>query len=213
MKLYYDRKSPNPTYFIQQGIRNGKKTTTTNVKRIGRHSELLAITTDPFEYAKQQVEIFNREYREGKIDISIKFDFEEKLTATDDVASKSTALNIGYFILQHIYHDLKLGDFFREAQGNTKATFDCDTVSRFLTFARVLNPASKLDTFERLEIYYEQPSFDYQQFVDIVQKQLFYWLNRRSQKNSYTWDEFKALKERVPILLPRLRHNLHEFAK
>lgn len=43
MKLYYDKKSKNPTYFIQEGIRNGKKTTTRNVKRIGKHSELLAI--------------------------------------------------------------------------------------------------------------------------------------------------------------------------
>ena len=28
MKLYYDRKSKDPTYFVQQGVRNGKKTTT-----------------------------------------------------------------------------------------------------------------------------------------------------------------------------------------
>ena len=41
MKLNYDRKSKDPTYFIQQGIRNGKKVTTKNVKRIGKHSELL----------------------------------------------------------------------------------------------------------------------------------------------------------------------------
>ena len=27
MKLNYDRKSKNPTYFIQVGIRNGKKVT------------------------------------------------------------------------------------------------------------------------------------------------------------------------------------------
>ena len=71
MKLYYDKKSWNPTYFIQQGIRNGKKTTTKNVKRIGRHSELLAVTSDPLAYAKKQVEEFNREYKEGKIDLSI----------------------------------------------------------------------------------------------------------------------------------------------
>jgi group II intron reverse transcriptase/maturase len=50
-------------------------------------------------------------------------------------------------------------------------------------------------------------------FVYIVQKQLFYWCNRRSQKRSYTWDKFNKLIEKVPILLPRLRHNLHEFAK
>ena len=28
MKLWYDRKSKDPTYFVQKGYRNGKKTTT-----------------------------------------------------------------------------------------------------------------------------------------------------------------------------------------
>jgi len=173
LKLNYDRKSNDPTYFIQQGIRNGNKTTTKNVKRIGRHSELLAITPDPLAYANQQVEEFNREYKEGKIDLSIKFDFNEKLTATGDTASKSAILNVGYFILQHIYHDLKLKAFFRAASGKTKETFDCDTINRFLTFARILNPASKLDTFEKLDTYYEQPSFSYQhilRFMDVLEK-------------------------------------------
>ena len=55
MKLYYDKRSKNPTYFIQQGIRNGKKTTTRNVKVIGKHNDLLAITDDPLAYAKEQV--------------------------------------------------------------------------------------------------------------------------------------------------------------
>ena len=31
VKLNYDRKSKDPTYFIQQGIRNGKKVTTKNI--------------------------------------------------------------------------------------------------------------------------------------------------------------------------------------
>ena len=55
MKLWYDYKSKDPTYFIQKGIRNGKKVTTKNVMRIGKHSELLAITDDPLAYAKEQV--------------------------------------------------------------------------------------------------------------------------------------------------------------
>ena len=55
MKLNYDRKSKDPTYFIQVGIRNGKKVTTKNIERIGKHSELLKITYDPLEYAKQKV--------------------------------------------------------------------------------------------------------------------------------------------------------------
>ena len=172
MKLYYDRKSKDPTYFIQMGIRNGKKTTTKNVKRIGKHSELLAITSDPLTYAKEQVEIFNKEYKEGKIDMSFKVDFSEKLTATDDTASKSAILNVGYFILQRIYHDLKIKDFFHEVQDNSKVTFDCNTINRFLSFARILDPRSKLGTFDRLDTYYEQPSFEYQhilRFMDLLE--------------------------------------------
>ena len=72
MKLNYDRKSKEPTYFIQQGIRNGKKVTTKNIKRIGKHSELLAITDDPLAYAKEQVRLFNERVKEGKVEIQFK---------------------------------------------------------------------------------------------------------------------------------------------
>ncbi len=36
MKLYYDKRLKDPTYYIQQGFRNGKKTTTKNIKRLGK---------------------------------------------------------------------------------------------------------------------------------------------------------------------------------
>ena len=55
MKLNYDKKSKDPTYFIQVGFRNGKKTSTRNVTRIGKHSELLVIDPDPLAYAKRKV--------------------------------------------------------------------------------------------------------------------------------------------------------------
>lgn len=173
MKLNYDRKSKDPTYFIQIGIRNGKKTTTKNIKRIGKHSELLAITQDPLSYAQEQVLIFNQEYNKGKVDMSFKVDFNEKLTATADTTSKSALLNVGYLILQKIYQDLRIKDFFTNLQTSSKITFDCDTINRFLSFARILDPKSKLGTFDRLDSYYEKPSFEYHQllrFMDILEE-------------------------------------------
>lgn len=47
MKLFYNKNSKDPIYYTQMGIRNGKKITTSNVKRFGKHSELLKITDDP----------------------------------------------------------------------------------------------------------------------------------------------------------------------
>ena len=41
---------------------------------------------------------------------------------------------------------------------------------------------------------------------------LFYWLNRRSQKKSFTWGEFNNLLVKVPIVTPRVKHCLYVTA-
>jgi group II intron reverse transcriptase/maturase len=50
------------------------------------------------------------------------------------------------------------------------------------------------------------------EFRHVVSKLLFYWLNRRSQKKSYTWDGFNDLLSRVPLNYPKLRHDLYARA-
>ena len=162
MKLNYDKKSKDPTYFIQIGIRNGKKTTTKNVARIGKHSELLKITDDPLAYAKEQVKKYNEEYNEKKkVSLDLKIDFAQKLKASNDIESKSTNSNIGYFFLQQIYHDLKIKSFFDKITADTKIKFDPNLVNRFLTVARIISPDSKLGTSQNLNYFYEKPEFDY----------------------------------------------------
>lgn len=161
MKLYFDKKSKDPTYFIQHGFRNGEKTSTRNVKRIGKHSELLAITDDPLAYAMQQVAKFNEEIKNGKVNMEICIDFDEKIKASEDIVSASTLKNIGYFYLQQIYHDLEIARFFKDCTADRRITFDPNLVNRFLTCARILWPASKLHTHLHLQDYYEEPDFDY----------------------------------------------------
>jgi len=174
MKLNYDRKSKDPTYFVQLGVRNGKKTTTKNVARIGKHSELLKITNDPLAYAKKQVKKYNEEYKkENKVSLDIKIDFTEKIRTTDAIASSSRQLNIGYFFLQQLYHELEIDSFFKAATADSKVTFDPNLVNRFLTYSRILDPGSKLDTHKHLMNYYEQPDFDYVHILrtmDILQE-------------------------------------------
>ena len=162
MKLNYDKNSKDPIYYIQVGIRNGKKTTTKNVARIGKHSELLKITDDPLAYAKEKVRLFNEEAEKNKtLPLELRINFAEKIKATDAVASSSTRLNIGYFVLQQLYHELGLGSFFHEIAADSKITFDPNLVNRFLTFSRILDPDSKLGTHQHLGNYYEQPEFEY----------------------------------------------------
>lgn len=161
MKLCYDKKSKDPIYYIQQGFRNGKKTTTKNIARIGKHSELLKITTDPLAYAKEQVAHYNKNMQNNKVTMEVKIDFSQKIMAGNNLVSSSNQLNIGYFFLQKIYHDLAIGDFLKKVTATSKITFDPDMVNRFMTYARILEPDSKLGTYDHLGRYYEQPDFEY----------------------------------------------------
>ena len=174
MKLNYDKKSSDPTYFIQQGFRNGKKTSTRNVCRIGKHSELLAMGIEnPLEYAREQVAKANEEYKNGKVDLTVHVDFDEKVASSGNVVSESTLKGIGYFFLQAIYQKLGIRDFLKNAVRDSGITFDPDEVNRFLTFARILEPDSKLGTYDHLSRYYESPGFDYQHIMrtlDILYK-------------------------------------------
>lgn len=170
MKLYYDKRIKDPTYYAQQGIRNGKKTTTRNVKNFGKHSELLEITDDPETYVREEIRKMNEEYRVGRVAFNLTANFNEKVKHTDDESSSSTWVNIGYFILQDIMKGLNLKEFFSQKTSDRKITYDCFTILRFLTYARILDPGSKHATWNRRASYYEQPDFDYQhvlRFMDI----------------------------------------------
>lgn len=174
MKLYYDKKSKNPTYFIQMGIRNGKKTTTKNIFRIGKHIDLLKITDDPLAYAIEQVKLYNEEVKNKKeVSLDFKIDFAEKIKFSNNISSHSNRLNIGYFFLQKLYHQLDISSFFKKVTLDMKNEFDPNLVNRFLTYSRILEPNSKLYTFEHINRYYEKPEFNYVHILrtmDIMQE-------------------------------------------
>lgn len=173
MKLYYDKRLKDPTYYIQQGFRNGKKTTTKNIKRLGKHSELLLITDNPLEYAKNEVKKMNEEYRSGRSEFIVTMDFNERIPSTDSPCSNSTSLNIGYLYFKDIYAKLNLSDFFKSVSSDRKITYDCNKICQFLTYARILDPASKYGTYDKLDTYYEKPQVEYQhmiRFLDILDR-------------------------------------------
>ena len=173
MKLWYDKKAKDPIYYIQHGVRNGKKVTSKNVKRVGKHSELLKITDNPLAYAQAEADRMNEEYRIGKVQFELKCDFNERVKKTDRESSQSTAVNTGYFLLQNIMGQLNLKEFFSQITADRKMTYNCYDINRFLTYARILDPRSKYGTWDRLDTYYEKPDFAYQhimRFMDVLEE-------------------------------------------
>lgn len=161
MKVYYDKRAKDPIYYIQQGFRNGKKTTTKNIARVGKHSELLEITDDPLAYAREQAKKLNEELENNKVTMELTVDFSERIKSSDTLVSASNQVNIGYFVLQKIYHDLRISEFFKDITSRSKVTFDPNQINRFMSYARILEPDSKLGTYDHLENYYEKPAFEY----------------------------------------------------
>ena len=173
MKIYFDKRLKDPTYYGQQGFRNGKKVTSKNIMNFGKHSELLKITDDPEAYVREEIRKWNEEYRSGRVEYTLSADFNQRVPHTDAPASSSTWRNIGYFFLQDLMKGLRLKDFFHQKTEGRKITFDCYTISRFLAYARILDPLSKHATWHKLDTYYEQPDFDYQhilRFMDLLEE-------------------------------------------
>ena len=166
MKLGYNTKAIDPTYYVQMGIRNGNKTTTKNIEKIGKHSELLNITDDPLAYAKDYVARYNEKVNNTKqAKLEIRLDFTERVKHCNIQASESTLKNVGYLYLQRLYSLLEVDKFFDQITENRKISFNPDLVNRFLTYSRILDPDSKLGSFEKLGRFYEEPDFGYQHIL------------------------------------------------
>lgn len=173
MKLNYDRKSKDPTYFIQVGIRNGKKVTTKNVERIGKHSELLKITDDPLEYARQKVKEYNDNLKNSRVEHNITIHFDDKVINRGNIVSSSTCRNIGYLYLKEIYSSLKLSGFFEKVCSDRRIAFHPDMINMVLAFSRILDPGSKLHTLKNLSRFYGDFDFSHQdilRFMDILEE-------------------------------------------
>lgn len=156
----YNKNAKDPIYYVQVGIRQGKKTTTKNIARISKHSELLRDHSDPLAYAREYVRKLNEQ--KEMVDITLYLNFAHKLLPSDDDVSRSLVFNTGYLVLDRIYRDLNIRTALEKMMSETRATFDLNQIVRFLVFDRILDPGSKLHTVCHLDSYYERPRFDYQ---------------------------------------------------
>jgi len=47
-------------------------------------------------------------------------------------------------------------------------------------------------------------------FENVVSKRLFYCLNRRSQRRSYTWEKYNVMIKTNPLAVPRIYVSVYE---
>ena len=93
MKIYFDKRLKDPTYYGQQGFRNGKKVTSKNIMNFGKHSELLKITDDPEAYVREEIRKWNEEYRSGKVAYTLSADFP--LGVSNHIIETEAQISVG----------------------------------------------------------------------------------------------------------------------
>lgn len=165
MKLVYNKKAEDPFYYIQKTVRNGSKTKSVTVRKLGRHSDLVKDHEDPLAYAKEELGKCNEEERkrraENIISIDREIDLDEEIDSTGEADNEDEVVNIGYMFPSYIYSQLELSKFFDKISKERKYEFDCNLINRILTVSRIMNPASKLATIRDLGRYYENPDINY----------------------------------------------------
>lgn len=73
-------------------------------RRIGKYSELLSITDDPLQYAKDYVAKLNEDNKKEKesMNISMLIDLSKKFAYSSDIIAKSKVIKICYICLQSV---------------------------------------------------------------------------------------------------------------
>ena len=135
-------------------IRKGKKTTSKNVRRIGRLSELKKEYTDPIAHFRAEAK---RLTDEGRSESS----FEIPANLMLDPMKKRRVM-LGYIFPQSVYYSLGLNTVMRSIRNESKVTYDFNRIMRDLVIGRVLSPLSKSSTYEKAFSFPEPPDYDLQ---------------------------------------------------
>ena len=53
--------------------------------------------------------------------------------------------------------------------------------------------------------------YDVRNFYDKVKQLLFKWMNRRSQKKSFSWEKFRLFLQKYPLISPEIRVNIYSL--
>ena len=141
-------------YIIKDYTKNGKRSTK-HVERIGNLEEVkkLAGNQDYQEWLKDYVKKYNEEHCKKEI-ITIKKN--NKKIIDSNINNK---FNVGYLFLEKIYNQLKLKDICDNIQNKYQFKFDLNEILSYLVFARIIYPASKLETYKQCQNFLEQPKF------------------------------------------------------
>ena len=158
LKINKSKNSINYYVIVDTKTKSGKRSTKI-YKKLGNEQEILKISNgvSPLEWAKKQVEELNKQQQEKTLKIITEFS-EANIIEKD----KQVLFNCGYLFLQDIYYSLGLNKICKQISEHYRIKYDLNAILSNLIYTRIIEPSSKLSSFEASKKLIEQPNYDLQ---------------------------------------------------
>lgn len=156
MKLSIKHTKNNTFFYMVKSIRINGKSTSRIIECLGKLEEVKvkANGEDPIEWAKKYVYQKTLEEKENKAT------YYTKLVEGSPLTNQKIFFNTGYLFLKKIYKELKLDKICKQISKKYKFEYDLDSILSRLIYTRILEPSSKLSSFESSKNFLEQPNFE-----------------------------------------------------
>ena len=148
------------------------------IKKIGYLDELEKQFDNPIEYFK------NIAKEKNSIEIT---EYTIKNLNTKTIDENVNSKNLGYIVLKKIYKELQIDNFLSNEQKKLKMQYDLNKIFELLIFSRILFPASKNETFNNKDVFFEK--FDFS--LKDLYRSLDYFNGFRDDILKLIWDNTK----------------------
>ena len=140
-------KSPTSTHskvYLIEGYRDERgKAKQRIVKSYGNLDELQAKDPDILDKLRKEAKGM------GLNEVTVELNLKQKN------GTNGPDLNYGYFFLEALYGQLQLPAFFKKAADRWKKEYDLNEIVKLLVFSRIMDPASKLATWENQANFFQ----------------------------------------------------------
>ncbi len=154
LRINYNKDGSKNYYILESYRSNSGKSTTRIVRKLGTHEELLKEHDDPESWAKELVQKMNEEDLSKKQDILVKFSPAAQIRKDDAHLYQG-----GYLFLQKLFYQLRIDYICRKISEKYRFEYNLKEILADLICSRIIEPGSKLSTYEYVQTFLEKPSY------------------------------------------------------
>ena len=160
MRLQISKSKNAESFYVVKSVRKDGRNTNEVVEKLGTVQEVAARANgeDPYQWARKYVRKLSEDEKKNCRKVLLELD--EAALIPEGVRQR---YNCGYLFLQSIYYQLRLNDICKAIKRKHKFDYDLNAILSRLVYCRVINPSSKLNTYEYSKSLLEQPEFDLHQ--------------------------------------------------